>query len=123
MRIYVTHSKYFDFRKELYSPLRNSSLNSLHEIVLSHEKSDELFSSKDFIPTCDVIIAEVSLRSTGQGIELGWANAANVPIICIYKQGTKPAGSLKAVSNIFLEYEDREKMIQKIEEVLTKIKT
>jgi len=123
MRIYVTHSKDFDFRKELYLPLRNSSLNSLHEIVLPHEKSDELFNSKDFIPTCDVVIAEVSLRSTGQGIELGWANAANIPVICMHKQGIKPAGSLKVVSNIFLEYKDAKEMIKKIEEVLAKIKT
>ncbi len=120
MRIYVTHSKSFDFKKELYLPLRNSSLNSLHEIVLPHEKGDNIFDSKNLIPTCDIIIAEVSYRSTAQGIELGWANTAKVPIICVYKQKTTPSNSIKVVSNIFLEYKDSEEMIKKIEDALAK---
>ena len=77
MKIYVAHSKKLDYKKELYEPLRNSSLNNEHEIILPHEKSDKPFSSKEFFKTCDVIIAEVSYSGTGLGIELGWANCGN----------------------------------------------
>ncbi|MBW2985833.1 hypothetical protein KY333_00525 [Candidatus Woesearchaeota archaeon] len=38
MKIYVGHAKKFDFKKELYEPLRKSPLNNEHEIVLPHEK-------------------------------------------------------------------------------------
>jgi nucleoside 2-deoxyribosyltransferase len=111
MRIYVGHAKQLDYRKVLYEPLRNSALNSEHEIVLPHEDCDALFNSKDFLETCDVMIAEVSYPATGLGIELGWADCLGCPIICIYKKGSKASSSLKAVSNIFLEYSDEDEMI------------
>lgn len=42
--------------------------------------------TKDIIKTCDLMIAEVSLPATGLGIELGWAKAFKVPILCMYLQ-------------------------------------
>lgn len=118
MKIYVGHAKKFDFKKELYEPLRNSSLNKNHDIVLPHEESDEPFNSKEFLKTCDVMIAEVTHRATGLGIELGWADYLGVPIICIYKKGAKPAGSLKSITNNFIEYFDEKEMISKLENKL-----
>ncbi len=111
MKIYVTHSTSFDFKNELYKPLRESELNDLYEIILPHENSEEPFSSKEFIPTCDIILAEVSYPSTGQGIELGWADKAGKKIICFYKSGTKYSSSLKVISEIFFEYDNVESLI------------
>jgi len=65
LKIYVGHSRDFDYVNELYVPLRRSKLNSIHEIILPHEKSDRPYSSKEFFKTCDVMIAEVSHPSTG----------------------------------------------------------
>ncbi|OGM27238.1 hypothetical protein A2962_01870 [Candidatus Woesebacteria bacterium RIFCSPLOWO2_01_FULL_39_61] len=116
MRIYVTHSTGFDFKKELYGPIRKSELNSKHEITLPHEKSSELFDSKKYLDKCDLVIAEVSHPSTGQGIELGWANAKQVPIICFYKKGASPSNSIKAVSKHIFEYEGSIDLVNKISE-------
>lgn len=114
MNIYVCHANSFDFKTELYEPLRASELNRSHTITLPHEKSGEPFHSKEYLGHCDLVIAEVSYPSTGQGIELGWADGYGVPIICVYKQGAKPSGSLKVVSNIFLEYSDAPDMIAQL---------
>jgi hypothetical protein len=122
MKIYVCHSTSFDFKKRLYEPIRNSGLNTKHEIVLPHEKSDSQFNSKEYLKKCDLVIAEVSYPSTGQGIELGWANLYNVPIVCIYKFNTKPSGALKAVSNNLFEYSGKEDLIQKLKAYLSNIK-
>lgn len=119
MKIYVTHSSGFDFKNELYQPLRNSELNNQHQITLPHENSSEPFSSKDFMKECDLILSEVSHPSTGQGIELGWANFYDIPILCIFKNGTKPSDSLKTVSDKFIEYENSEDMIQKVVDYLS----
>jgi hypothetical protein len=65
----------------------------------------------------DLILAEVSEPATGQGIELGWANMLNIPIICLYKNNmqiphkepykAKPySSSLKEVSSQFIFYEE-----------------
>jgi hypothetical protein len=118
MKIYIGHSKDFDFKKELYEPIRGSSLNTAHEIVLPHETSEELFNSKDFLKNCDLMVAEVSFSGTSLGIEIGWANAFSCPVICVYKPGVKPSSGLKAVSNTFIEYSSPEDLIEKLKEII-----
>ncbi len=122
MKIYIGHSKQFDYIKNLYEPIRKSHLNSENEIVLPHENSDKSFSSKDFLKTCDVMIAEVSYPATGLGIELGWANCFECPIICLYKKGSKISSSLKTITNKFLEYKDEKEMILLLNKELKNLK-
>lgn len=119
MKIYVTHSSSFDYQNELYLPLRRSELNKLHEISLPHEHTTNQFNSKEYMKECDLILAEVSYPSTGQGIELGWANLYSIPIVCLYKKNLKPSGSLKVISNSFIEYENSEDLVQKLSEFLS----
>lgn len=119
MKIYVTHSSSFDYQNELYEPLCKSELNNLYEITLPHEQTAEPFNSKEYMKKCNLILAEVSYPSTGQGIELGWANLYQIFIVCLYKKGIKPSGSLKIVSNNFIEYENSEEMIQKLTDYLS----
>ncbi len=122
MKIYITHATSFDYRNELYSPLRKSKLNMLHEIILPHENSNQHFPSKELMSTYDLVIAEVSFPSTGQGIELGWADTCNTPIVCFYKSDKNPSSSLKALSNTFIEYTSSEDMIGKLEDYLSSCK-
>jgi len=111
MKIYIGHSRGSDYQKNLYDPIRNSQFDKQHEIVLPHEESFESRSSKDFLKTCDLMIAEVSFPATGLGIELGWADCLGCPIICIYKKGSKISNSLKGVTNKFIEYADEREMV------------
>lgn len=119
MNILVTHSSNFDYKNELYLPLRNSELNSLHKIILPHE-GDSILYTRPIIENHEVELqlAEVSLPSTGQGIEMGWANAFNVPILCIFKRGTKYSGTLKVVTDKFIEYIDSSDMVLKLTDYL-----
>lgn len=119
MKIYVSHSSGFDYQNELYQPLRKSELNKLHEITLPHEHSTDQFNSKEYMKHCSLILAEVSYPSTGQGIELGWANLYDVPILCLYKKGAKTSETLKVISNTFIEYENSEDMAQKLTDYLS----
>jgi hypothetical protein len=122
MNIYVAHSRSFDFKKELYEPIRQSSLNNEHTFVLPHENSDKPFNSKDYLKNeADLLIAEVSESATGLGIELGWADIYQVPIVCIYKKGSKVSGSLKVVSKNFVEYSNSKEMISEIERILNQM--
>lgn len=113
MKIYVTHSTNYDFQKEFYEPLINSELYKIHEIILPH-KDNTFTNTKEIIKDSDLIISEVSYPSTGQGIELGWAENYHKKIICIYKTGSKYSSSLKVVTDVFIEYKDSEDMINKI---------
>lgn len=120
MKILVTHSSNFDFRNKLYKPLQNSTLNSKYELRLPQAGEREKL-TKDIIKECVAVIAECSLPSTGQGIELGWANAYNIPIICIHEQGSEISSALHYVSDTFIEYSDEVEMIKKLQEYLGKI--
>ncbi|MEK7202650.1 MAG: hypothetical protein AAB669_03950 [Patescibacteria group bacterium] len=114
MKIYVSHPTKYDFKKELYKPLRSSVLNEYHEITLPHETADGPTSTKDIISVQDLIIAEVSYPSTGQGIELGWADSAGVRILCIYRSDTILSSSLKLITNNFIEYKNSDSLIEQL---------
>jgi hypothetical protein len=110
MKIYVGHSREFDFKKELYEPLKQ--LN--HNFIFPHEDSDEPQNSKESTKTYDLMIAEVSFPSTGLGIEIGWADALNISIIYIYQAGANISGSLKVMKGKFIEYSNQEDLIEKL---------
>jgi nucleoside 2-deoxyribosyltransferase len=119
MKIYIAHSRGFDYKKDLYEPIKQSALNKEHTFILPHEKSDELFDSKELLRNdCDLVIAEVSYPSTGVGIELGWANAFGVPIVCFYRKDFKPSESLRSVSKEFVEYNDVKELISEIDKII-----
>lgn len=120
MKIYVCHSKKFDFKKELYLPLRNSPLTTKHEIIFPHE-TEEFINTKEIIRNSDLIIAEVSYPSIAEGIELGWADSFGKPILCIYKNDTKPSGSLKVITEKIIAYSDASDMVVKIINVIENI--
>jgi nucleoside 2-deoxyribosyltransferase len=117
MKIFVAHASSFNFKEALYDPLRNSVLNQQHEIILPQEEGHEEV-TKELIKSCDLLIAEVSYPSTGQGIELGWADMYSVPVVCIYKQGASFSQALHYVSKKFLMYTDAQNMIEDITGVL-----
>ena len=119
MKIFIAHSSSFDFKKELYKPLRESDLNTKHEIILPQEEKETI--TKDIIKDVDILIAEVSYPSTGQGIELGWADIFNIPIVCIFKEGSKISQSLNHITNNMISYKDNKDMIAKLDKVLKRI--
>ncbi len=131
MKIFVTHSSDtfanvgifsggFNFKDELYEPLKNSDLNIKHEIILPQKNGYELI-TKEIINECDLIVAEVSFPSTGQGIELGWANVFKIPIVCIYKDDCKYSNSLTKITNNFISYKDENEMILKLSDYIKNI--
>ena len=113
MKIFVSHSTKYDFENELYAPLRQSDLNKTNEIILPHENGQDVL-TKDIIKDCNLVVAEVSYPSTGQGIELGWADVFKIPIVCIYKEGSEPSRSLRKITNDFIVYKDSNDMILKL---------
>jgi len=119
MKIFVSHTSNYDFENELYMPLRKSGLNGKNEIILPYEKGKDAL-TKDIIKDCNLIVAEVSYPSTGQEIELGWADMFNIPIVCIHKEGIEPSRSLHKITNNFIVYKDNNDMISKLSEYISK---
>lgn len=114
MKIYVSHLRNFDYINQLYRPLKESKLPV--EFIFPHEDSPSTFNSKELFEAhgCDYVLAEVSYPSTGQGIELGWADIFGIPIICVYKTGSSPAQSLSVITDKIIEYGDDLDLIDKL---------
>lgn len=103
MKIYVSHASSYDFKNELYAPLKQFLPE--HELFLPHENSDDANNNaKKILKKCDIILAEVSYPSTGQGIELGWADMLQKPIVCIYKTDAKPSSAVPIVASATHQY-------------------
>ncbi|TAL14179.1 hypothetical protein EPN95_04205 [Patescibacteria group bacterium] len=114
MKIYLSHSTNYDYEKDLYGPLKTSSMGREHQILFPHDTENSSANSKDPILHGDLVIAEVSYPSTGQGIELGWANDGDMPILCIYKKNAKISSALRFITNELIEYENEEDMLNKL---------
>jgi hypothetical protein len=115
MKIAVIHASNSDYRKELYEPLKSSVLLKDHHLILPFETDTfpilkPLFENHQV----DLILAEVSYPSTGEGIELGWAEVFQIPVICMYKKGYVYSQAIKIVSQTFIEYQDSEDLPQKL---------
>lgn len=117
MKVYVAHSSSFDYLNELYLPLRKSELNTKHELFLPHDAGKNVH-SKEAIKTSDAVVAEVSYPSTGEGIELGWADSFSIPIYCLHKEGAEPSKSLTAVAKKIVPYSDQADLLVQIEALL-----
>ena len=113
MKIYVAHTKDFDFHDELYAPIRASELNKQHEFILPHEGSGNTL-SRDIIKGCDLFVAEISHPSTSLGIEIGWADAFGVPVIAMRKPGANEPWWHQDICKVSFEYEDAEDMVEKL---------
>jgi len=123
MNVYVSHSSGYDYQNELYKPIKESGLSVTHNFFLPHEPENIDVDAKDELKYTDVLVAEVSLPSTGQGIELGQANVAGVPIICFYKTGAKPSSSLRFVTDKIIEYGDVHDLLRKLQAELDQFAT
>lgn len=114
-RIYIGHSRdeRLNYQEELYSPLIFSLDNDV--VIVPHEKGAEAqINSQEVLPTCNLMIAEVSYPSTGLGMELAWAKHADVPVLCIYKIGCQPSSSVTNFFSNIISYESNVDMVQKV---------
>ena len=113
MKIYISHSSKYDYKNKIYNPIKQSNLVRENTLFFPHD-DNKIVNTKEMIANYDLVIAEVTLPATGQGIELGWADYAKTPIVCLYEKGAKISSSLKFITNDFIEYESEIYMINQI---------
>lgn len=105
MKIYLGHSSAYDYQTALYQPIKCcATLWKNHEFILPHDKQDGGFYSKSIIQSVDLFIAEVSLASTGLGMELAWADSNHIPILALTKHHTRPSSSINFIVDTIFKY-------------------
>ncbi len=114
MKIIIIHAGSFDYEKEFYGPLKQAVEGTVHELIFPHAWHEQNKSTKEFLKDADLVIGEVSYPSTGQGIELGWADMLNVPILFVRKEGAKSSSALKYLKGEYIDYRTEQDLTQKL---------
>ena len=120
MKIYIAHSRDYDYQNELYLPIKNSDIFKEHEFILPHE-SNNYKHDRDFYKNIDLVIAEVSFPSTGLGIELGFLYDDNKPIYCIHQTDKKFSGSINVITKNIYGYNSQDEMVEIIKEIIERV--
>ena len=118
MKIYLSHSTGFDFVSDLYKPIKTSSLVKEHEFFFPHDEKE--FNTRELLKGFDILIAEVSFPSTGQGIEIGWADSFGIPILAVHRVGAKISSAVPLVTDNIISYGDVSEMISQILDRITR---
>lgn len=111
LNIYVAHKKDSVYAETLYNVINSSNLAKTYNIIFPHENGGKDFNSKEVISKCSFVLAEVSDHATGVGVELGWADAYNIPIICLHREWCKPSGTLTYLTDKFYSYGSRHSLL------------
>ena len=118
MKIYISHSTNFDYVNELYAPIKSAAMRfGQHRFILPHDSGRD-FNSKSAILNSDLMLAEVSHPSTGQGIELGWAEGRNVRIGCIHRNEAVMSSALSYVCYQFEPYNNTAELLDCIDRII-----
>ena len=86
--------------------------------VFPSEKSEEIQKTKEDISSADLVLVEVSIASTGSGIELGWANAAGVPIVAFHQGGAEPSPAIKFATQDIHVYVTEEHIVNVLKKLV-----
>ncbi len=70
------------------------------------------------IDNSDFLIAELTTKSIGVGIEIGYACARNKPIFYLYKKGSEYSTTASGCSNITIAYENELDLVITLEKQL-----
>jgi nucleoside 2-deoxyribosyltransferase len=90
------------------------SLSPRHEVHFPPEFEGKRVSSKKAVEGCDVLLADVSLPSTGVGIELGYAEFLGKQVILL-KESDKPLqASVAMLSKPCIDYFDFQDLSEKL---------
>lgn len=87
------------------------------DFILPHDKENEVKLTREDITQCELVLVEVSISSTGSGIELGWAHAANKPIIAFHQGGSDPSPAIKFVAKEIYSYVTEDHIIQVLQKL------
>ena len=69
------------------------------------------------IDSCDLLIAELTTKSIGVGIEIGFAFAKKIPVIYLYKEHAAYSTTAAGSSNYIVKYKDEFDLIDRLSSI------
>jgi len=88
----------------------------------SNQEKEMMVTAFEEIDNSDFLIAELSNKSIGVGIEVGYAFSSKKPIIYVREKGAEYSTTTAGCSNFIIEYENSKNLSDRMIEALTDIK-
>lgn len=115
---FSNREKYTDFHRKLKIYLENKD-NQVYSLVFDKQpkfKDDKDMMNKALskIKQSDVLIAELSTKQIGIGLEVGYAKALKKEIIYIRQLNSEFSKTVSGVANLIIEYQNIDDLIKKI---------
>lgn len=88
-----------------------------------HQEKEMMATAFKEIDNSDFLIAELSNKSIGVGIEIGYAFATKKPIIYIRQKGSEYSTTTAGCAHSIIEYENEKDLTQKIVIAINNIKS
>ncbi|WP_420553078.1 nucleoside 2-deoxyribosyltransferase [Tenacibaculum aiptasiae] len=86
-----------------------------------NEEKEMMKTAFNEIDKSDFLIAELTTKSIGVGIEIGYAKAKEKPIIYLRKKGSEYSTTASGSSTHNIEYENENNLIEQMKNVLKQI--
>ncbi len=87
-----------------------------------NEEKEMMTTAFNEIDSCDFLIAELSAKSIGVGIEIGYAYATQKPILYLRKEGTAYSTTAAGCSSHSIVYKNPNDLMEKLRVILHSIK-
>ena len=87
----------------------------------SHQENEMVETAFSEIDKSDLVIAELTTKSIGVGIEIGYANAKGKPIIYIRKSDSEYSTTASGCMTYILEYENESDLSESIKKILEQL--
>ena len=88
------------------------------EFTFPHAKGEDVQLTRDAISAAELLLVEVSISSTGSGIEIGWAHAQNTPVIAFHQGGSDPSPAIKFVAREINVYVTEDHIINALKKLV-----
>lgn len=115
--IFVTHSESFDYKKELYLPIKESKLSKDCNILYTTQ-FENFEVAREVIRKVDFVFCEVTFPTIEIGIEMEWARNLKIPIICAAFKGGGISQDIHLMSYKVIEYGSSEELLMKLKNAI-----
>jgi nucleoside 2-deoxyribosyltransferase len=119
---FVDREAYKSLLVDLKTALLKSNINLLVFVEKYHFKANEeqemMRTAFKEIDSCDFLIAELSNKSIGAGIEMGYAYSKQIPIIYIHHKEVKVSSTALGIAKHHIVYSEGKDLSARLLEVL-----
>ena len=121
----ISYSNRYLFDKEVENLQKQFKKNDIELLVfvdkynfIADQEKEMMKTAFQEIDNSDFLIAELTTKSIGVGIEIGYAFAKNKPVIYLLKKGSEYSTTASGCSNSIIEYRNEHDLRESMVELL-----